>query len=129
MLQGKTRAPIAEQKEDQISWYWQAQTEVRGGCSRYGFALPEGLGGQPDKGVVMVSVGQVTDFRNLLKTDPDKPIAHFVPGGIITEPLVLPWKIVVCQHVTVSGRLAQLVRAPSSHGGGHRFESRVAHFF
>ena len=26
------------------------------------------------------------------------------------------------------GRLAQLVRAPSSHGGGHRFESRVAHF-
>ncbi len=27
-----------------------------------------------------------------------------------------------------SGRLAQLVRAPSSHGGGHRFESCVAHF-
>lgn len=26
-----------------------------------------------------------------------------------------------------SGRLAQLVRAPSSHGGGHRFESCVAH--
>ncbi len=27
------------------------------------------------------------------------------------------------------GRLAQLVRAPSSHGGGHWFESSVAHFY
>jgi inosine-uridine nucleoside N-ribohydrolase len=30
------------------------------------------LAGQPDKGVVMVSVGQVTNFRNLLKTGPDE---------------------------------------------------------
>ncbi len=28
----------------------------------------------------------------------------------------------------VLGRLAQLVRAPCSHRGGHRFESRIAHF-
>ena len=26
-----------------------------------------------------------------------------------------------------NGRLAQLVRAPSSHGGGHWFESSIAH--
>ena len=30
------------------------------------------LAGQPDKGVVMVSVGQVTNFRNLLKTSSDE---------------------------------------------------------
>ncbi len=30
------------------------------------------LAGQPDGSVVMVSVGQVTNFRNLLLTDPDK---------------------------------------------------------
>src|SRR5659263_558504 len=27
----------------------------------------------------------------------------------------------------IRGRLAQLVRAPSSHGGGHWFESSIAH--
>jgi hypothetical protein len=27
----------------------------------------------------------------------------------------------------IKGRLAQLVRAPARHAGGHRFESRVAH--
>src|SRR5262249_9872556 len=37
------------------------------------------------------------------------------------------WRDVhACLHVY--GRLAQLVRAPSSHGGGRWFESSIAHF-
>ena len=49
-----------------------AHAEVGRRCSRCRLVVPEGLAGQPDESVVMVSVGQVTNFRNLLKTGPDE---------------------------------------------------------
>ena len=31
--------------------------------------------------------------------------------------------------IDINGRLAQLVRVPARHAGGHRFKSRVAHHY
>ena len=63
------------------------------------------LAGQPDKSIVMVSVGQVTNFRNLLKTGPDK---HSGLGGVdLVKQKVKAW---VCMGGKMpEGREANLI--------------------
>ena len=63
------------------------------------------LAGQPDKSVVMVSVGQVTNFRNLLKTDPDE---HSALDGV--ELVKRNVKVWVCMGGKIpEGREANLI--------------------
>jgi len=63
------------------------------------------LAGQPDKSVVIVSVGQVTNFRNLLKTGPDE---HSDLEGVeLVKRKVKAW---VCMGGTMpEGREANLI--------------------
>jgi hypothetical protein len=65
----------------------------------------EVLAGQPDKSVVMVSVGQVTNFRNLLKTGPDE---HSELSGVeLVKRKVKAW---VCMGGKIpEGREANLI--------------------
>jgi len=63
------------------------------------------LAGQPDGSVVMVSVGQVTNFRNLLKTEPDR---HSDLAGVgLVKRKVKAW---VCMGGKIpEGREANLI--------------------
>ncbi|MBN2292099.1 MAG: nucleoside hydrolase, partial [Pirellulales bacterium] len=63
------------------------------------------LAKQPDKSVVMISVGQLTNFRNLLKTKPDEYSP--LPGNELVEKKVKTW---VCMGGNIpKGRDANLV--------------------
>jgi purine nucleosidase len=66
------------------------------------------LAGQPDKSVVMVSVGQLTNFQNLLKTGPDK---HSKLNGIdLVRKTVRAW-------VCMGGKLPEGDEANLVHDG------------
>ncbi|NQT16733.1 MAG: nucleoside hydrolase [Planctomycetes bacterium] len=63
------------------------------------------LAGEPDDGVVMVSVGQVTNFKNLLKTVPDEH--SDLNGAELVERKVRAW---VCMGGKIpEGREANLI--------------------
>lgn len=63
------------------------------------------LAGRPDKQVVMVSVGQVTNFRNLLKSKPDEHSS--LSGSELVERKVKAW---VCMGGKIpEGREANLI--------------------
>jgi len=66
------------------------------------------LAEQPDKGVVMVSVGQVTNFANLLKTTPDEHSE--LPGTELVKRKVKAW-------VCMGGRFPQGREANLIHDG------------